>query len=203
MATYNETMAGGAVGGGVSFLPDPQVIYTAFARLDLTLYKLSFRSQRVPPVTFRIFQEGRLVKTIDSASGSASLTLTIGIGETPFIEVLDQPNMVPYPAFSEDLTLHWREMAGAASYQVQQYNGSSWDTLRTIPDDPDQENYSFVTAPLEDVTTYQFQVVPLDSTGAAGTPVGFTVEQVRTPDIPKVSYEYGGASSPTLTINSA
>ena len=143
-----------------------------------------------PPVPFQSYVGGVLVKSFTSSSGSSTVVIPVGVGQSPFIEVLDYVGS-PHPAFPGAFTLHWRAWAGgAASYLVQQQNGMTWTTLATINDDPTSENYLFTTSWLADETSYTFQIVPVDAFGNQGTALQFTATMIRCPDIPSVSYAY-------------
>jgi hypothetical protein len=198
MTVYSNVGSGGAKCGGFAIVPDPLVVLVGVSKIDVTSFKLTFRSQRVPPVTFRVFNQGTLVQTIVSASGTGSCVITVGNGESPFVEILDDPSLIPHYAAPGRLTLNWRRMAGASNYNINEWIDSEWVTLQTQPEDIG--NSLFLSPWLEDSTTYQWQVVPLDSAGNSGTPIEITTLIVRHPDAPNVAYTYNGATTKTVTL---
>lgn len=174
------------------------VTYTISQNSPLS-FLVKFTSDQTPPVTFSIYLSGNLVSTITSSTGSGSASFTVGSNESPFLEVLDYSGL-PHPAFPGKFSLHWREWAGASEYLVQQYIGSTWTTVATVPDSPNSESYTYTTGWLSDETTYQFQVIAVDAAGNQGTPLGFTFTEIRNPNPPSVSYAY---ASNVLTISAS
>jgi hypothetical protein len=200
MTTYNQTATGGALSGGTGLPNDPCVVITNVSALDPVSYLVQFRSQRVPPVTFRIIVAGVEVYDVPStASGTGKAILTIGSGDSPFFEILDDPNQKPHPAYNGHLSLNWRLLAGSQNYAVQEYLSGSWTTEASIAEDG-TNNHIYLTRWLEDSETHQFQVLPVDANGNAGTPISYESEMVRHPDNPSVAIAYNGSSTPTLTI---
>jgi len=82
-----------------------------------------------------------------------------------------------------------------AAYQVQQQvNGGAWTNLNTVADDPTRWVYQYTTAPLDDLTNYAWQVVPIGQNGNAGTPAAIGAELiVRTPDAPAFTASLNGS----------
>lgn len=197
--TYSDTASGGVKLGGKGRVPDPIVVITSIDRVDVATFKLSFRSQRVPPVSFRVFREGRLLQSITSQSGTGQVFLPVGSGESPFVEILDSPSLRPHPAYSGRLSLHWRRIANAVRYVVQENVSGVWTDRFTFLE-AGQGNAIFLTRWLEDVTTHQFRVVPYDAGGASGTPLSFSALMVRHPDVPNVSFDYD-AGTGKVTIS--
>lgn len=79
-----------------------------------------------------------------------------------------------------------------ASYQLQQQElGGEWVTIATVPDVSGQWSYQFQTAQLLDLTEYEWQVIPIDLYGNAGTAVTLAEEIiVRIPDAPEFAFEF-------------
>ena len=103
-------------------------------------------------------------------------------GQVQF-DVFDDPDDEPEEYFPAQLTLRWLGRDGATAYRVEEYAGGSWAYRATIVAHA-ANLYRYTTRSLDDVTTYQFRVVPLDAEGRSGTVLPFTVEMVRYPDAP-------------------
>ncbi len=198
MATFTQAMSGGVTLDGKWTTNDPVVVITSIVQQDLTSFKIAFRSQRTPPVSFRVVREGDTITSFTSSTGNGSVVLTVGSGESPYFEILDNDNQRPHDAYSGDATLQWRVIEGASSYAVQEFIDSEWTTEQTVTEDG-TNNHLFVTRWLEDSQLHQFQVVPIDASGHAGTPITRTIDMVRTPDVPSVSYTFN-AMTGTVTI---
>ncbi|WP_166820523.1 hypothetical protein [Thalassoroseus pseudoceratinae] len=169
------------------------VTYEKPVRIDEATFRLNFSSDVDTPVTFRIFKDRRLVETQVSSSGSGEFFLSVGVGESPFVEVLDKNCDIPQIAFSGSIYLNWLAVSGAASYVVAEYVSSSWIDRETILDNGEGV-FLYRTRWLEDVTTHQYRVTPVDSAGNEGTPLTFSIFMVRHPDVPNVSYTYDSGS---------
>lgn len=172
------------------------VTYSKPVRIDESTFRLNFTSDEDTPVTFRIFKDRRLVDTQVSGSGSGEFFLSVGLGESPFVEVLDKNCDIPQIAFSGSVYLNWLAVSGAASYVVAENVSSSWVDRETILDNGEGV-FLYRSRWLEDVTTHQFRVTPVDTAGNQGTALSFSVFQVRHPDVPNVSYTF---NSGTVTI---
>jgi hypothetical protein len=184
MSVYTEVGSGGIECGG-------------FDQIDALRYRIQYRSQRVPPITFTVYVAGQQVGApFVSSTGAGEVRITIPAGASPFIEVIDHG--IPHYAAPGITTLNWRQIANAQQYQIQQLVGLTWTTLRTQPEQG-KGNSLFQTAWLDDETTYDFQVVPLDAAQNPGTPIGWDVTIVRHPDVPVVTYTLN--SNMTITIS--
>jgi hypothetical protein len=199
MTVYTNVGSGGAVVGGFAQTNDTEVIITAINQIDILHYQILYRSQRVPPVTFTFYLAGQQVgQPIVSNSGTGEMRVTIPAGGSPFFEVIDHG--IPHFAAPGMMTLNWRQIQNAAQYEIQQLEGITWTTLQTQPE-LGLGNGLYQTAWLEDETTYDFQVVPLDAANNPGTPIGWDVTVVRHPDVPDVTYTLNG--NMTITIAEA
>jgi hypothetical protein len=164
------------------------ITYNPIQQIDMLSFLLSWSSSQPPPVSFRVYREGVEVYSVTSDDGTGEYLLTVGVGEFPFVEVLDQDCSRPSIAFPGRLTLNWHSVSGAESYQIQQYD-SGWLTKQTQIDEG-QGVFLYSSDWLDDVTTYEFRIVPVDSVGNLGTPITFSAEMVRHPDVPAVTYSY-------------
>lgn len=94
-------------------------------------------------------------------------------------------------------TVWWvRSMADdVAAYRVEQNRAAAgWETVATVPHVPGRWAYSLITDRLDDLTAYQWRVVPVDTAGNDGTPATIDAETVvRTPDAPTyaISFDEG------------
>lgn len=174
------------------------VTYQPIVQIDATLFSLSFTTDQPLPATLRVYREGTQINTIVTTSGKATVLLTIGVGESPFVEVLDMACQNPSIAFPGHMTLNWLSISGATSYTVQEFVGAAWTTRQTILDDGSGV-FTWLTGWLTDVTNHQFQIVPVDGSGTSGTPIGFSAIMVRHPDSPNPGYTYSN-STHQLTI---
>jgi hypothetical protein len=149
---------------------------------------------------------------------SGAWTFSIPAGATATVSVLDgSTNTIPSGAlipiqWPATRTLFWNRSIdpNIAAYQVQQQTcpggfsdgfsggfesgaGSGWQTLAIVPDDAGQWDYSYATGPLDDLTNYQWQIVPLDAGGNPGDAVSLSAELiVRTPDAPMFTVAVSG-----------
>ena len=82
--------------------------------------------------------------------------------------------------------------AGVAAYAIQQQeNGGDWATIATVAQTPDDWDFAIETDRLDDLSSYAWQVVPIDAAGNQGTPLAIAAEQiVRVPDAPNFAVEF-------------
>lgn len=174
------------------------VTYSKIERIDATAFRLRFTSDRTPPVSFRVFFQGRLISSITSSGSQGEVVLSVPVGDNPFVEVLDKPCSLPTIAFPGRVTLNWLSVTGASSYRVEELVSGTW-TLRQTLLSHGGTAYTWGSRWLEDSTTHQFRVIPVDSGGNQGTALSFSFLMVRHPDTPDVRYEYNQGSQ-TITI---
>ena len=163
-------------------------------------FRLSWSSDQSPPITFRVYKEGVLYRSFSSSTNRGSCILYVGEGESPFVEVLDKACSIPSIAFPGRITLNWLSVDGAASYTIRE-NNSGWQTVATIVDDGSGV-FSFTSRWLEDSLEHEFQVIPVDVANNEGSPLEFSVLEVRHPDVPSVSYSYS-AGTAKVTISAS
>lgn len=129
--------------------------------------------------TFYIWVNGDLVaETLET-----SYEVSVPIGDQLQFDVFDDPDDEPTDYYPTRLTLRWEGRDGANTYRVDQYTGGQW-VAKSIHPHRVSNLYHYVTGVLDDVTTYQFRVVPIDAEGRSGTALSFTAEMVRYPDEP-------------------
>ena len=143
------------------------------------------------------YQDGAYVAT----TTIPHMAFVLQAGQQAKIVCIDQNTSTPpaapdgYPARRK---LFWIRAAGSiARYRVdQQENGGAWSTLGYVTPKYNQWSYSFTTPTLDDLATYNWRIVPLDSAGNAGTPLTIATETiVRTPDSPDFSISYNPSTS--------
>ena len=143
--------------------------------------------------TFRVWHHGDL---IDESERTDALIDSV---TEPVVEVFDdttEPNQVAYPGRA---VLQWYSIVGAGWYKIEQFVSGSW-TLRDYLQDYGLGWYSWRSDWLDDVTTHQFRVTPMDADRNAGTAVAFSIFICRNPDTPTVALSY---ASGNLTVASA
>jgi len=178
------------------------VTYEIPERVDQHSVLLRWSSDRTPPVTFRLYREGRKIYEVTSADGTGEFVLAVADGDQPFVEVLDVACANPSLAFPGRFTLVWLSVSGAASYRIDEYVSAAWTTRQTITADG-SSSYRWQSRWLEDSQQHQFRVVPISTAGNGGTPTTITALMVRHPDAPSVTYAYNGSATPTVTVTSA
>src|SRR5579871_3271483 len=125
---YNETTSGGAVCAGFGITNDTQVIITSINQIDVMLYQVKYRSQRVPPITFQVYLAGQPVGApFVSDTGKGQVNLTIAPGTSPYLEIIDHG--IPHYAAPGIITLNWRQIQNAEAYEIQLNESSVWTTL--------------------------------------------------------------------------
>jgi|SRR6185437_1480466 len=174
------------------------VTYNDPQKIDTLAYLVSWSSDQPTPVTFRVYVQGVLTETFVSDDGTGQTILSVGIGESPFFEVLDMACQNPSIAFPGAYTLNWLSIAGAVMYSVQEYVSGSW-VQRIRITDQGQGVFTFKSRWLEDSQVHQFQIVPIDAAGNSGVPISATVLQVRHPDVPNVAYALNGNGTLHIT----
>lgn len=170
-------------------------------RIDDTAVRLKWTSDATLPITFRVWQNGVRIANFVSPTAGAFIDLHVPIGESHAVEVFDKACSVPKPAFPGRFTLHWTAIAGATSYRIEELVSAVW-TLRATQSDDGRQAWTFLSRWLEDVTTHGFRIIAVDAAGNLGTALTFSVEMVRTPDLPEVSYVWS-AGTGRITVAAA
>lgn len=152
-------------------------------------------------IYYHWYVDGAYVATSQSATHSFYL----GSNEQVRIEVIDTNNIdydyianAPdgYPAYR---TLHWvrSQDTDVDFYRVEQNkDGAGWITAGTVSHDASEWDYSLLTARLTDLSSYQWQIIPVDLAGNDGTAISLASEKiVRTPDAPDFDIAYSSGTT--------
>jgi len=140
-------------------------------------------------VYFHWYLDGAYV----GVSQAGTRAFAVPSGEQARIEVIDtlDPDFDPLAAapaaFPARYTIHWiRSLAAdVREYQINQNDGVTNSEIARVPHDDAAWDYTFITPRLDDLTTYTFQVVPMDAAGNAATVIPLLQELVvRVPDAP-------------------
>ena len=84
------------------------------------------------------------------------------------------------------LVLQWYRVAGAAYYEIEYWNGTSWDPQGSVPDDPDTFIFLVTTPVLEDMTETQWRVVAVADTKRESDPLTIIYFATRPPNVPSL-----------------
>lgn len=89
-------------------------------------------------------------------------------------------------------------------YRVEQKKGvGSWATIGLVQHDDREWTYHLLTPRLDDLETYQWQVIPVDKAGNDGSALDFGSEKiVRTPDSPDFEISFNSGPT-TVTFSEA
>jgi len=163
-------------------------------------WRLSWSSDLGGTPTYYVYEASELIAITTDAQYVAYNASEL---QPPVIEVYDDADTVPAMMQRPGrLRLQWYGDAGdALYYRVEELIGSTWTTRQHIAESGDGY-YTYLTRHLEDVTTHQFRVVPIDDELNDGTALTFTALVVRQPDPPEIasqSYD-GGAEVLTVTM---
>ena len=108
--------------------------------------------------------------------------------------------------YSARRTLFWTRCTDSdiLKYNIEQNKAAGgWTDIGTVNDVPGQWSYTFVTERLDDLTSYQFRILPVDRAGNEGTALTFDAEKiVRTPDAPNYTVTFD-ADTDKVTYASA
>lgn len=147
-------------------------------------------SDLTPPVYFHWYIDGEHI----AQTAGGRMTFHLPAGEQLRVTVQDTTDPdydavanAPdgYPARR---LLHWTRSTDADvdHYRIEQkLGGGAWTVLDRVFSAPGRWEYSYRTGRLDDLGSYQFQIVPVDAAGNDGTVVSIAAETiVRTPDAP-------------------
>lgn len=114
------------------------------------------------------------------------------------VEVLDDADAVPSPAYPDYALLTWDTVDDAANYRIDQWDGDSWETQATLSGQG-RAYLEWESAALAN-GTHLFRVVPLRRDGTEGTPREWTITMVTASAASANSSTY---DSGTKTITNA
>lgn len=158
-------------------------------RVDNLLFLLKWEDSGVSELTeYSIYREGKLIDQI-TCTGVGSVPLTIGVGESPYVEVFVTGERLPVKAYPGHVDLNWLGVGGAKSYRIQILEGVVWRTVGTVLDNG-LNAFTYHTDWLADSITHQFRMIPVDAANNLGTELEHDFLMVRHPDVPSVSYTY-------------
>lgn len=91
-----------------------------------------------------------------------------------------------------------------ARYRAEQKKGAGdWETVGIVHHDANRWSYQLLTGRLDDLSDYQFRVVPIDRAGNDGTPIALDAERiVRIPDAPDFEITFNSGPK-TVTFSAA
>lgn len=146
-----------------------------------TQFTFTFSSDLTDP-TFYIYINGEFV----SDTKDTEWVVTASPNTQFQFDVLDVSTDTPEEFFPSTFTLRWDGTPDSTTYRVEQYVSDEWVAKHvTVADDTRVFHYK--TEMLDDSTTYQFRVVPIDGFGRDGTTLEFEAEMCRYPDAPTQS----------------
>jgi hypothetical protein len=173
---------------------------------DTTLVTVT--STLTPPVYYYWYLDGQYLGMTTIASRSFRLL----VGDQSRVEVVDSndPSMDPFEyapeAYPARKTLFWIQSLAADvdHYRIdQQENGGDWGQIAIVPAIATQWSYMFLTARLDDLSSYAWRITPVDSIGNDGAPIEIGPELiVRTPDAPAFTASLN-PSTTYLTVTAA
>lgn len=112
----------------------------------------------------------------------------------PALEVVDTgdtpPDSYQHPSY---LTLQWYGVDGASHYRIEQYVSGAWVIRRRLYDDG-RGYFAIVTDELEDCTTQQWRIIPVDAYNGDGAALEYNVSFARVPAPPSVTYTYSATT---------
>jgi hypothetical protein len=166
--------------------------------VDAYTWELSWASTLTSP-TYRIYVDGVRV----SVQTQAVYRVMTGGAWSPVVEILDDPDEVPKPAFPGAFVLGWETDPDAWKYRIERKVDGTWTEYATLLCDQSKGWQSYSTPVLSDGVVHEWRIVPVDAAGNDGTAVEFTTLMVRYPDVPAVTHTYNGALTRTVTITAA
>jgi hypothetical protein len=188
-------------------------IVSETATREGTVTVVRVTSDLTPPVYFFWYVDGAYV---GSTTGAGTATSVRGFGLPPDdqvrIDVLDSTDPAfdalaaapdGYPARR---TLTWIRSIDAetAVYRVeQQREAEGYEEIGYVGADAATWQYQLLSPRLDDLTTYDWRVIPVDASGVDGTPIAIGPESiVRRPDAPEFTVTAaatGGGAEITFT----
>lgn len=169
--------------------------------IDEMSFRLRWTSDLTPPVTFRVYQDGRLILNSISGDGTGEAIVTVGPGEQVDIQILDNDTERPRLAFPGRLTLNWLRVAAASYYRLDELVDAVWTERAQVPESG-QGAYRWLSRFLEDEATHQFRVTAVGANGNDSTALEFSCLMVRAPSVPAHTFVYDPLDG-TVSIEAA
>ena len=183
---------------------DPTIIIDSVKRLDDETFKIAFSipATAIVPVTFVIYVDGVLVEQFLSDTGVGETVVRTPADSAPYVFITADPAELPPFAYPGNRTIVWTEIEeSAVQFRIDEFISAAWVPVAFREATP-ARLYSYTTRYLEDSTTHQFRIVPLDSAGCEGTITTVDIYITRHPTPPSVSYAYDpGTGDLTITEN--
>lgn len=149
-----------------------------------TRWLVTFASD-LPTPTFYVYVDGALFAT----TTETSVEIPVALGRIVFVEVFDDAGTAPSPWYPSTVTLRWTGNDNESLFRIEQYVDAAWAVLIPVPARGVLGRWE--SPVLDDNTTHQFRVVPVDSTGRDGIPKEFSGVMCRYPDAPSVAITFG------------
>lgn len=178
------------------------VSYEVPIQVDFSDWRIRFHSNRVPPVDFRVFVEGRLVSSFTSPNGSGSVDVAVADQSFLWVEAVDYPMQAPLPGFPGRFTVHWQAVAGASGYSIEEFVDPVWEPREFIDNDG-RGAWSWQSRWLPSVYQAQFRVTPWSQAENPGDQMTLSGLMVRHEDLPDAVVAYDGPPARTVTISQA
>lgn len=147
--------------------------------------------------TYYLYIDARLAETTTRTWKQ----LDVARGEVIQFDVFDESVSQPDPAYPSRALIAWDAVTDAVSYRIDQYVDSTWSELVLLRD-TGATYYRYLTAVLDDDTSYLFRVVPIAENNIEGIAREVSLFMIRRPNPPDVTYAYN-ATSATITIDEA
>jgi hypothetical protein len=126
--------------------------------------------------------------------------------EPPVYEIFDSTETPAnsqgklHPTFAR---LQWRGNMSVSDntshYRIEQYISSTWTVVQRLANFG-LRYYSYESEALDDNTTHQFRIIPVDSQENDGPALQFDIDMVRNPDVPSISTSYDSGTG-DLTVS--
>lgn len=160
----------------------------------------SLKYERVSPLQVRFFWTSNLSDptyyvwvngVLVGETLETEWLVSVGLGDQVQFSVFDDSSSVPPEYYPAQAKLRWLGRDGSSVFRVEQKVSGEWELIG-LPPFRLSNVYQHVTGPLDDVTTYEFRVVPVDEDGRLGTTLDFALEMVRYPDSPEQTMQFTG-----------
>lgn len=154
-----------------------------YERITETAWKIHFLVE-----TGKRYVVRRRGMTLRQVSRSPVL-IRVPSGESVDVEIVEAGSEETVPAADVAAEVRMARVAGARQYRIDEYVSGSWVERATL-DDASADELARRMAPLTRGSSNQYRVVPIGADGNEGTAAAVTVEGLRPPDVPLVSWTY-------------